>query len=68
MCNLCNEEHHEMPRRDFIKTVSVSVAGVSLGAGKIMNDQGIVKPPRNQKRQPVIFGCSVESFELSDAG
>jgi hypothetical protein len=41
MCNLCNNEHYEMARRDFIKTIGISVAGVSLGAGRIMNEQGI---------------------------
>jgi hypothetical protein len=39
MCNLCNDEHHGMPRRDFVKTMSISLTGVSIGAGKIMNDQ-----------------------------
>ena len=41
MCNLCNDEHHGIPRRDFIKTMGVSVAGVSLGIGKLNNDQVI---------------------------
>ena len=44
MCSLCNNEEHGMPRRDFIKTVGVSVAGVSLGAGGIMGASEVSGP------------------------
>ena len=41
MCNSCSNECHGMPRRDFIKTMGASVAGVSLGTIRIMDSTGI---------------------------
>ena len=59
MCNLCSNEEHGIPRRDFIKTVGVSVAGVSLGAGGIMGASEIAgtAPYENVKKTAVIRGA-----------
>lgn len=37
MSNLCNNEDHEMHRREFIKTVGISMAGASLGAQEVIS-------------------------------
>lgn len=50
MCNSCSNEDHGMPRRDFIKTVGVSVAGVSLGASGILGTGGIVNSAAADKK------------------
>lgn len=57
MRNLCSNEYHEMPRRDFIKTVGVSVAGVSLGASGIMSPAGIVSTSVADKKITTIRGA-----------
>lgn len=57
MCNQCCNEYHEMPRRDFIKTVGVSVAGVSLGAGGIMSSEGMISSSGVDKKIPDIRGA-----------
>jgi hypothetical protein len=57
MCNLCNNEAYRMPRRDFIKTVGVSVAGVSLGASGIMNTAGTGSNAAADKKIAAIRGA-----------
>jgi hypothetical protein len=61
MCNLCgNKDHNEdqgMPRRDFIKTVGVSMAGVSLGAGGILGNTEIVSTAAADKKIATIRGA-----------
>lgn len=58
MCNLCSNNDYRMPRRDFIKTVGVSAAGVSLGASGIMGTTGMVgrSPADKVKKIAVIRG------------
>jgi hypothetical protein len=50
MCNLDNYEHYGMPRRDFIKTMGISAAGLSIGAGSNMNDQAINDTKQTDKK------------------
>jgi len=57
MCSLCNDEDHLIPRRDFIKTVGVSAAGISLGAGKILNEQIIAGSEAVNKDIATICGA-----------
>lgn len=57
MCNLCSNENHEMLRRDFIKTVGVSAAGVSLGAGGIIGTAEIVNSYATEKKITTIRGA-----------
>jgi len=46
MCTQCNDENHGMPRREFIRTMGFSAAGVSLGtAGLIDSPSGNVSWP-----------------------
>jgi len=48
MCNLCKDENFGMPRRDFIKTVGTSMAGISLVAGQVFDSSaaGVGKDER----------------------
>ncbi len=57
MCNLCSNENYGMPRRDFIKTMGVSAAGVSLGASRIMDTAGIVSTAPVNKKIATIRGA-----------
>jgi hypothetical protein len=57
MCNLCNDEVHGLPRRDFIKTMSVSVAGVSMGADRIIDSLGTFHPGVSEKKITTIRGA-----------
>lgn len=57
MCKLCEDEQHGMPRRDFIKTMSVSVAGVTLGADRLMDPAGIVSYAAAEKKIANIRGA-----------
>ena len=50
MCNCCSNDNHGMPRRDFIKTVGVSMAGVSLGVGEIIGSERIVNDQAPEKK------------------
>ena len=54
MCKLCINEDHEMPRRDFIKTVGVSSAGLYLGANGIMGASEIANLTAGDKKTAII--------------
>jgi hypothetical protein len=54
MCKLCSNEDHGMPRRDFIKTVGVSSAGLYLGANGIMGTSKIAIATEDDKKTTTI--------------
>ena len=57
MCHLCNNEDHEMPRRDFIKTVGISAAGMSLGADWIIDSAGVERNSAKEDKTTLIRGA-----------
>ena len=56
MCNLC--ESGMMERRDFIKTASVTAAGISMVSSKLWagNPAGSKK---NEKNSPTVYGAFI---------
>jgi hypothetical protein len=57
MCHLCNNENYEMPRRDFIKTVGISAAGISLGAERIIGAAGTNYNAGADKKTAIVRGA-----------
>jgi hypothetical protein len=57
MCHSCSNEPHEIPRRDFIKTVGISAAGISLGAERILDASGISGNTAGENKTAVIRGA-----------
>jgi hypothetical protein len=57
MCNLCSNEEHGIPRREFIKAVGASVAGVTLGAGGILSMEEGEGAATGIKKAAVIRGA-----------
>jgi len=51
MCNLCINDDHGIPRREFIKTVGISSAGIYLGTNGIMSAPGIVSPTTDYNKK-----------------
>ena len=56
MCT-CGNPSFEIPRRDFIATMGVSVAGASLSAGKLLGAGGLVRSPGADKKPVTIRGA-----------
>jgi hypothetical protein len=57
MCHQCNNEYHEIPRRDFIKSVGISAAGISLGADRIINAAGFSGNAARENKTTIIRGA-----------